>query len=380
MRPRLAFDRPVSEETYIELVRSLPETVPNTALFAVLFSLVVAWAITVSSDPVVVSSGLAGVLLGFGRLVPLVLLRRRVRRPFVAIGVACPAERRFGAVYIAFAALLGVFAARAFQAGPFQLQLLATALVVGFAAGAAAGLSLRPWISVPSIILAVIPVVAQCVAGGAAYQLLLGLVLAMLLAGGVGSMLSRYKSETEKIGLRQLLGTLARQDPLTGLANRLALNDAYVGSRPGGSGQTLAVHCLDLDGFKQVNDRFGHPVGDVLLQQVADRLRSIVRKSDIAARLGGDEFVVLQTGIQHPSEAEFMARRVVRTLREPYLINGNQVGVGVSVGYVVARADEALGHLLGCADSALYNVKRQGGGAAAHGALEHDGNLVRLAG
>jgi diguanylate cyclase (GGDEF)-like protein len=382
MLMRLAFDRPVDDDTYVELVRSLAATLVNTALFGGLFGIVAVWAMANTSDLVLTVAGFLGLVVALARVAAVLALRRRVAGPRPTRDEACRAERRFGPVYLAFAAIVGLFAGRACQTGPIELQLLATTLIVGFAAGVAAGLSLRPWISVPSIVLAVVPTIAASLLRGGSHQILLAFVLTALLAGGAGSMLSRYRSETEKISLRQLLGTLARQDHLTGLANRLALTDTYVRHLPLNGGETVAVHCLDLDGFKQVNDRYGHPAGDILLQQVADRLRSIVRKSDVAARLGGDEFVVLQTGVTHPSEAELMARRVVRILREPYMVEDHQVSVGVSVGFAVASfVGEDLAHLLESADQALYQVKRQGGGAA-HGALEEQGagNVVRLAG
>ena len=377
---RLAFDCPVDDDTYVELVRSLSATSVNTGLFGVLFGVVVAWAAAHITDTFLLCVGTVGMVLALARSAGILWLKRRLAKPQLTAREARHAETRFGPIYLAFAAVLGLFAGRAVQIQHVELQLLATALVVGFAAGVAAGLSMRPWISVPAIALAVTPVIATSLQRGDAHHLLLAFILTALLAGGARNMLARYRSETEKIALSQLLSTLARQDHLTGLGNRLALSDAYTATRPASGRELIAVHCLDLDGFKQVNDRYGHPMGDALLQQVADRLTAIVRKRDIAARLGGDEFVVLQTGITHPNEAELMARRVVRTLREAYVIDGEQLSVGVSVGYALARGtSEDLAHLLECADRALYKVKRQGGGAAAHGPLEHGGNVVRLA-
>jgi diguanylate cyclase (GGDEF)-like protein len=376
---RLAFDRPVTDETYVELVRSLAGTVSNTALFGVLFSIVAVWAAARDPDPVVLASGSLGIALAVVRLAVLVRVKPTLCRPEIEAGEARHAERKFGATYLAFAALLGLFAGRIVQVASLELELLITALIVGYAAGVAAGLSLRPWLSVPATAFVVVPVITASLLRGGAHHLLLALVLTGLLAGGIANMLVRYRSEIEKIHMRQLLGTLARQDHLTGLPNRLALSDALASTEARGCA-SVAVHCLDLDGFKQVNDQHGHPAGDVLLQQVAGRLESLIRKDDMAARLGGDEFIVFQAGIADASEAELMARRVVRALREPYFVDGKELSVGVSVGYAIAeQGSQELRLLLGRADRALYRVKLRGGGAAARASDEEGGNVVRLA-
>lgn len=377
---RLSFDRPVADATYLELVRSLSATFANTLLFGLLCTAVVAMMVVDTDDPVVRASGILTGVLAFVRVLWLRRLTRKVADPELTTDQVRREERAFGSVYLAFAATFGLFAGRTFQTDQLEVQLVPVALVVGFAAGVAAGLSLRPWISVPAMVLAVAPLVCVSVLRGGVHHLLLAVVLLALLGGALSNMLSRYRSETEKISLRQLLGALAREDHLTGLANRLALTEAYERHMTEHTRDTVAIHCLDLDGFKQVNDCHGHPTGDALLKGVADRLRVIVRKSDIIARLGGDEFVVLQTGIADPSEAGLMANRVVGTLREPYIINGEQMSVGVSVGYALSsNAGEEMAGLLECADRALYQVKRQGGGGSADGADNKHENVVRLA-
>ena len=100
-------------------------------------------------------------------------------------------------------------------------------------------------------------------------------------------MRARYRSEAEKIAMRQTFASLARTDHLTGLANRLAFGEAFAREVETHGAKRIAVHCLDLDRFKPVNDRLGHPAGDDLLRQVADRLRSLCRNGNSAGRLGG---------------------------------------------------------------------------------------------
>ena len=296
-----------------------------------------------------------------------VAFERQASDPELNVAGAVGVERLFGMAYLTFAATLGLFAARALQVSEIEVQMVVAALIVGYAAGVAAGVSLRPWISVPAVLVAVLPTALSAALGGNIAHAVLALVLVALLAGGIGSMLARYRSEAGKIAMRNMFASLARTDHLTGLANRLAFSEAFTREVETHGAEGVAVHCLDLDRFKLVNDRLGHPAGDDLLRQVAERLQSFCRNGNSAARLGGDEFVLLQTGIGHIGEADMMARRVVRALTEPYDIASHRVEIGVSVGYAVPDGcGQELQSLLACADGALYKIKREGGGTAAH--------------
>jgi len=125
----------------------------------------------------------------------------------------------------------------------------------------------------------------------------------------------------------------------------------------------VAVHFLDLDGFKPVNDRFGHPTGDALLVAVSRRIVDAIRPTDMAARLGGDEFAVLQCDIASADEAALMAKRLVAAIARPYRIDEQIIEVSTSVGYIVAEhGAEDLECLLSLADEALYASKRTGKG------------------
>jgi diguanylate cyclase (GGDEF)-like protein len=158
------------------------------------------------------------------------------------------------------------------------------------------------------------------------------------------------------------INQLARYDALTGLPNRAFFRDqmdvATTGIRRRGP---FAIHFIDLDEFKQVNDTLGHPCGDELLCAVADRLRGAVRDSDIVARFGGDEFVVLQYPLGNPKDAALLADRIVEVLGQAFEISGHQVVIGGSIGIAVAPRDGANGDsLLKNADMALYRAKSDG--------------------
>ena len=159
---------------------------------------------------------------------------------------------------------------------------------------------------------------------------------------------------------------LASHDALTGLANRWLfqqrLSDAQRKQVPDTTSTSIAVHLIDLDGFKSVNDSWGHATGDELLVMAGQRMRAAVREGDVVARLGGDEFAVLQLAIPGVAAARTLAHRLVATLSEPYEIDGRVCRIGASIGICLARPDLIPEHIVEQADRALYTAKRNGKG------------------
>lgn len=156
----------------------------------------------------------------------------------------------------------------------------------------------------------------------------------------------------------------ATHDPLTGLSNRTAFYTALERAtlRDGTDGQ-VGVLFVDLDGFKPVNDRYGHIAGDDVLAVVGRRLAGSVREGDVVARLGGDEFAVLCAGVDDPTEMEALAARVVAGLSAPYQVRDEEVRLGASVGVSVGARGTCTGDgLVEAADLALYEVKAGGSG------------------
>jgi diguanylate cyclase (GGDEF)-like protein len=178
-------------------------------------------------------------------------------------------------------------------------------------------------------------------------------------------MLARDISDL-KVAQREL-EHLATHDYLTGLPNRSLFNERLddAVARHKRSGESVAVLFCDLDGFKRVNDEFGHAAGDQLLVEVASRLRSITRASETAARVGGDEFVLVVTEVADNEELASLAERVIHAVASPVdLDDGNEVKVGISVGVGVAWQDQPdveSDRLLTVADTAMYQAKARGG-------------------
>jgi diguanylate cyclase (GGDEF)-like protein len=160
----------------------------------------------------------------------------------------------------------------------------------------------------------------------------------------------------------------AMHDPLTGMANRVlflgALRDALSGvGDSAGEGGYSAVLFIDLDKFKQVNDTLGHAAGDELLTTVADRIRRIVRPTDVPARFGGDEFAVLLRHLGDPeAEARQIAHRIIEALTRPVPVTGGTARIGASVGVAYGLVGSEPEDLLRQADTAMYRAKRAGRG------------------
>ncbi|MEK1895772.1 MAG: EAL domain-containing protein [Rhizobium sp.] len=168
---------------------------------------------------------------------------------------------------------------------------------------------------------------------------------------------------TEEVKAQERATHLAHHDALTGLPNRVLfrerLNIALAANAVEAS--RVSIICLDLDHFKEINDTLGHGAGDILLQQLSNRLLGCVRSTDTVARLGGDEFAIIQVGVNQPLESEQLSRRLIEVVRAPFQLDGQDLHIGVSVGIAVADTrDNDPERLLKNADIALYRAKQAG--------------------
>ena len=168
-----------------------------------------------------------------------------------------------------------------------------------------------------------------------------------------------FRDISEQKRARDEIEHLAHHDPLTGLANRTLFQQRLVEAK----GADTAVLLVDLDHFKEVNDTLGHPVGDVLLVSVANRLREVLGAHAMIARLGGDEFAAILSGHDGENEIAMIAMRLIETIGTPHPVNGQPVRVGASVGIAVASDSTAPDELFKNADIALYAAKTEARGA-----------------
>lgn len=174
----------------------------------------------------------------------------------------------------------------------------------------------------------------------------------------------RYGINQKKVEIR--LVEMAQFDPLTGLANRSLFKDRldFSIAQARRTKFHVAVFLLDLDRFKEINDTFGHPVGDALLKGVSERLQNCVRKTDTVARLSGDEFAIIATNMTTQSGATRLADKIIDAFRAPFKLSGRDIYASVSMGICVL--DEGMDdpeHLLKNADLALYRAKTESGTA-----------------
>jgi len=174
-----------------------------------------------------------------------------------------------------------------------------------------------------------------------------------------------FRDITDRKRAEARIQYMALHDALTGLPNRTLLEDRLnqIITRASRNEKQAAVLLLDLDHFKVINDSLGHHIGDRLLEIMATRLRDGLRASDTAARLGGDEFVIVLSEINEAAEAALVARKILKLLIEPFIIDGNTLHVGGSVGISCYPADGIdPGTLVRAADTAMYDAKRKGRG------------------
>ncbi len=179
-----------------------------------------------------------------------------------------------------------------------------------------------------------------------------------------GGWVATFEDITEWLEAQAKISHMARHDALTSLPNRVLFHEELEqGLRRTKSGDQLAVLCLDLDHFKDINDSLGHPIGDALLKEVGRRLKATVGENDTVARLGGDEFAVVQIGRSEETAARALAGRLVEVISAPYEIDDHQIVIGVSIGISLSPQDGSNpDELLKNADLALYRAKADGRG------------------
>ncbi|PKH85091.1 sensor domain-containing protein [Colwellia sp. Bg11-28] len=185
-------------------------------------------------------------------------------------------------------------------------------------------------------------------------------------AEGIEGIVGSILDITERKKAEESLEQLALSDSLTGLDNRYSLMKSLKHSllRQHRENFTLAFLMLDLDGFKQINDNYGHPVGDALLIEVANKLKNHFRESDVIARVGGDEFSVILENIHSTESLIVLANNILAEFLKPFVIDNNKFTIGISIGIATSSFSECSSEdIIKHADAALYQVKNSGKGS-----------------
>lgn len=367
--PLLRSDRP-SDAIYVELVDALFSLVPPMVVLATSIG-VVGVAVFVRTGDWLVIGMTAAILVVTVERIAMALRYRRARAAGpLSFAAAQDWEKQFAARSFITTSLVGAMGAWCFTLHDSEIHMLMVGMMFAYAAGTVTRVAYRPQLAILNLLVLSTPTIVACLfLGGTVYWCLAFLIVIFLL-GGFETVQHFHATIVSQVTLKLRFAGLARRDALTGLSNRLALNENLETIVAAASRQRrpLAIHSLDLDNFKQANDRFGHPVGDGILREVAKRLSWLTRESDLLVRLGGDEFVLVQTEVETREQALALAARIIREIATTYQINGNAIQLGTSVGIAMMMPDQPLtaDELLDRADQALYQAKRTGGGFVVH--------------
>jgi diguanylate cyclase (GGDEF)-like protein len=271
---------------------------------------------------------------------------------------------------LGYSALLGTFGLLTLlHTNNGVLQLLAVTTTIGYAAGIAGRNAGRPWIALSQLCFASLPLVLGLFASAEPLKVMLAAVIALFVVAMMEITLQTYDViltatmvSTEKAALAEHHAAVARRDDLTGVANRTAFRERLEALLEAvhHTNQLLAIHWLDLDQFKGINDSFGHLAGNELLVQVARRLDEAFGTTGVVARLGGDEFVVVCT-VEREADARAIGDRIIQLVNRPAYFDGRALHVSASVGIAIAPIHGAdADTLLKNADLALYRAKESG--------------------
>ena len=312
-----------------------------------------------SHDSLILLLGVCGTILGLDHL-HLVLRYRHLPSPARrCTDVVAVWEARYTIRSYLFSACLGLLEAE-LLVNARHVSALGVALLYGFTAGLGARVCMRPRIAIGCLLLSMLPAMIGMAVHNSVQSLsLIGFTI-IYIGGAIETISHIYASLVASLSLKYQFEALARHDELTGLPNRLQTRERLTHeiARLPRSGGMLAVHYLDLDHFKAANDKYGHALGDALLQEVGRRLSHLLRVDDVVGRLGGDEFLIIQTGMEHQSEAESLAKRILAAIRQPFAIHGQEISLGTSIGIALAPNDaNDMATLIKYADEALYMAK-----------------------
>ncbi|MBN8987132.1 MAG: GGDEF domain-containing protein [Rhizobiales bacterium] len=355
----------ISDAIYLQIIGTLYGTTVPILVAGICQAIVGAISVRESGDTLTAVLTVLGVVVAIARMIDVSAFRRQTRRtPLSDRAEAMRWERRYAVGTVVTAFILGLFAARSLFVADAICLVMAIGIGFGFCAGIVARLSLLPALAILDFIVIGLPVIAAAlIKQWDVAHVALALMFLVFIVVGVEMVRLSYAAMMNQMTLKQTFEKLARIDPMTGLLNRSVLTTDFARLVAQSGSATVAVHAIDLDHFKAANDRYGHPVGDALLKQVASRLKSLSSPADLIVRMGGDEFILVQVSAASRSDAESTAQRIFEAIGAPYHVDGHEIRIGASIGIAVSpehgRTVEAL---LSRSDAALYRAKERRGG------------------
>jgi diguanylate cyclase (GGDEF)-like protein len=260
----------------------------------------------------------------------------------------------------AFSALVGIAGAYAitFHAGT-DVEILVGCCVIGYIAGVSSRNASRPLITIGQVSFTCVPFTLALILRADVAHLVLAVFIGILYIGTIVICRSVFDNLVARHQAYRRIETLAQRDALTGLWNRAAFLNLLEGQFAADIRKEVSLIAIDLDRFKDINDTLGHPVGDAVLKEAADRIRSALLPGDEVSRVGGDEFLVMLVG-SRALEMEAVARSILARFSDPFAIEMTRSICGASIGCALAHHGSTMDALLRNADLALYEAKKRG--------------------
>jgi diguanylate cyclase (GGDEF)-like protein len=264
----------------------------------------------------------------------------------------------------AFAGLVGLSGAYSLSFYPgTEVETLTSCCVMGYIAGVSSRNASRPLITIGQVSFTCVPFILALIMRADIVHTVLATFVGVLYVGAILVCRSVFDNIVARHQAFGRIETLAQRDVLTNLWNRAAflglLEKQF--AQPHERRNELALITIDLDRFKDINDTLGHPVGDGVLKEVANRIYSVLRPGDEVSRVGGDEFLVMLVG-NRALQVEAVAKRLLDSFTDAFAVNMTRSICGASIGYAIAQRNSTLDVLLRNADLALYEAKRRGRG------------------
>jgi diguanylate cyclase (GGDEF)-like protein len=358
------------DASYIELVMLLLEGRLPIAVMSLSVVSVAVLSQLERPDTRAIAFACAIVILLMIRTFIVTIFMRTARIGPMTIEAVCKWEMRYARTVLPYAILFGLFNLHLVNIGGEAVRLMVVAQTFGFCAGIVSRGFFRPQLCVLMVLMGSLPTATGFIILAARTNgprgvvfAVVGILFCIFAVSSLETVRHLYRAILAQLATKRELAAFARVDPLTGLANRLAMREKLKSEEMGEVGsRSFALLLIDLDGFKAVNDGYGHPTGDRVLCEIAKRLTETVGEQGLAVRMGGDEFCVIQTRLAKPGDAETLGIKLIKALSEPVEGRETLIQIGASIG--IAIEDGSVGDidtLIERADSALYRAKRYGG-------------------